>query len=93
MTQEQIRDAILVIANDYPLTKVILFGSRADGSNRNDSDVDLIMEFSAPISLITLCEIKYRLQDMLGLSVDILHGPLRESDMIEINKEIEIYAA
>lgn len=25
--------------------------------------------------------------------VDILHGPIRETDMIEVDKEIEIYAA
>jgi len=93
MTQEQIKAAIFTIANDYPLTKVTLFGSRADGTNRNDSDVDLIMEFSSPISLITLCEIKYKLQDMLGVDVDILHGPIRETDMIEVNREIELYAA
>ncbi|MCC8126069.1 MAG: nucleotidyltransferase domain-containing protein [Clostridiales bacterium] len=93
MTQEQIKEAIFAIVNDYPLTRVTLFGSRADGSNRMDSDIDLIMEFSAPVSLITLCEIKYRLQDMLGLDVDVLHGPIRESDMIEVDKEIELYAA
>ncbi|MCD8020180.1 MAG: nucleotidyltransferase domain-containing protein [Clostridiales bacterium] len=72
---------------------MVLFGSRADGSNRNDSDVDLIMEFSSPVSLITLCEIKYRLQDMFGVDVDVLHGPIRETDMIEVDKEIELYAA
>ncbi len=91
--QEKIKNAILAMVDDYPLTRVILFGSRADGSNRSDSDVDLIMEFSSPVSLITLCEIKYRLQDMLGLDVDVLHGPIRETDMIEVDKEIEIYAA
>ncbi|MCC8081776.1 MAG: nucleotidyltransferase domain-containing protein [Lachnospiraceae bacterium] len=91
--QEKIRKAILTMVNDYPMKKVILFGSRADDSNRTDSDIDLIMEFSAPVSLITLCEIKYRLQDMLGFDVDVLHGPIRETDMIEVDKEIEIYAA
>ncbi len=93
MDQQRIRNAILKIAGDYPLTRVVLFGSRANGSATSASDVDLIMEFSAPVSLITLCEIKYRLQDMLGLNVDVLHGPLRETDMIEVDKEIEIYAA
>ena len=69
------------------------FWSRASGTNRDDSDVDLIMEFSEPITLLTLSDIKLRLENILGLSVDVVHGPLRDSDILNISKEIEIYAA
>ena len=73
--------------------KVVLFGSRADGTNREDSDIDLIMEFNAPISLITLCSIKDDLEELLGLTVDVIHGPLEPNAMIEVNEVIELYAA
>ena len=50
MTNELIREAVYKVIAHYPIKKVVLFGSRADGTNREDSDIDLIMEFNAPIS-------------------------------------------
>jgi len=32
-------------------------------------------------------------EEFLKIKVDIIHGPLRDSDMLEIDTEIEIYAA
>lgn len=93
MTIEMIKKAILVIAPEYPIKRVTLFGSRAAGTNHDGSDIDLIMEFSAVVSLLTLSEIQFRLEDLLGLKVDVIHGPMQETDLIEINKEIELYAA
>ena len=93
MTVDTIRDAILSLIPTFPILRVSLFGSRASGTNRDDSDVDLIMEFSEPITLLTLSDIKLRLENILGLSVDVIHGPLRDSDILRISKEIEIYAA
>ncbi len=91
MTTENIRNAILSIVGDYPIKSVILFESRAAGTNREDSDVDLLMEFTEPVTLLILSDIKFCLEDMLGVGVDIVHGPIRETDMIEINKETELY--
>ena len=81
------------IASDYPIKRVVLFGSRAEGDYREDSDVDLIMEFTEPVTLLTIAGIKLRLEQLLQLSVDIVHGPLREEDLLEIHKEVELYAA
>ena len=93
MTIEAIKNQILKIVNDYPITSVTLFGSRASGTNTEDSDVDLIIEFSEPVTLITLSRIKFQLEELLGLEVDVIHGPLRETDMIEVDKVVELYAA
>ncbi|MCX4340425.1 MAG: nucleotidyltransferase domain-containing protein [Lachnospiraceae bacterium] len=93
MTIEVLKENIQKIAIEYPLKRVTLFGSRADGTNREDSDVDLIMEFLMPISLLTLSMIKVRLEEMLRLGVDIIHGPLEETDLIEVGKVVELYAA
>lgn len=93
MTMEVLRNSILTIATEYPIKKVMLFGSRADGTNHEDSDVDLIMEFSLPISLLTLSIIKLRLEDMLEVGVDIVHGPIQETDLIEVGRVVELYAA
>ena len=93
MTVNTVRDAVLTLIPDYPIDRVILFGSRATGQNRNDSDVDLIFEFSAPVSLLTLSSIQLRLEEILQLNVDVIHGPLQETDLLEVSEEVEIYAA
>lgn len=90
---EFIKNIVMEIVNDYPISKVNLFGSRAAGTNREDSDVDLLVEFSKPVSLITICTIKDVLEEKIGLNVDLIHGPLSEDSMIEINEVIELYAA
>ena len=93
MTIEQIKNAVMSIKDDFPIARVILFGSRANGTNKSDSDVDLVMEFTEGISLLTLVSIKTTLEDILGVNVDVIHGPITEDDMIEVGEEIELYAA
>ncbi len=43
--------------------------------------------------LLTLSQIKLRLEELLNLNVDIVHGPIRNDDLLEINKEVELYVA
>ena len=93
MTIDDIRNAVKAVAGEYPNSRAVLFGSRANGTSTDDSDVDLIMEFSKPITLITLSLIKERLEEILKTDVDVIHGPIQSTDMIEIDKEIEVYVA
>lgn len=93
MTVDKIKQAIIDIAEEFNISKAVLFGSRADGTNREDSDIDLIIEFSVPVSLLTIAEMKYRLEEILKLDVDVIHGPIRADDILEIKKEVLLYAA
>ena len=93
MTIEYIRQSVIALVDKYPIKKVILFGSRANGTNKDTRDVDLIIEFYKPITLITLSMIQDDLEETLKLDVDVIHGPIREDDMIEIEKEVLLYAA
>lgn len=95
MTIDAIQAAVLDVVKEYPaITKVTLFGSRASGNSREDSDIDLLIEFiTDSISLITLSSIRYALEDRLSLPVDVIHGPLRSDDMLEVEKEVVLYAA
>ena len=86
---EEITRAVLKLVDQYSITKATLFGSRADGTNRGD----LIMEFKIPVSLLTLSMIRIELEEMLGIKVDLVHGPVTSADIIEIEKEIVLYAA
>lgn len=93
MNNDIIKERVLSIVDEYPVKRIVLFGSRAEETNQENSDVDLIMEFLEPISLLMLSNIKLQLEEILGLEVDIIHGPIREGDLIEVGREIELYAA
>lgn len=93
MTIETVRKAVLQLVDKYAICKAILFGSMAAGTNHETSDVDIIVEFSKPISLLVLSMLKEELEEMLGTKVDVIHGPITEDDMIEINDEVILYAA
>lgn len=88
-----LKESLQELSKKYPIEKVYLFGSRAEGNYTADSDVDLIIEFSSSISLLTISAIKIDLEEMLNLSVDIIHGPLRETALIKPGKVVKVYAA
>ena len=70
-----------------------IFGSRARGSGRIDSDVDVLVEFEAHRDLLDLIEVKQHLESILGLPVDATSpSGLREADRHTILKELR-YAA
>ncbi|MBE7049427.1 MAG: nucleotidyltransferase domain-containing protein [Ruminococcaceae bacterium] len=93
-TIQHITKAVSEVAKNYPITKIILFGSYADGTNTEHSDIDLLVEFETmAVSLLIIADIKYKIEDILGVDVDIIHAPLPEGAMIDINKAVEIYAA
>ena len=93
MTIEDIKAILPGVIKAYPVRRVILFGSRADGTNRENSDIDLIVEFTCPVSLMVISALRCDLEEAFGLDVDIVHGPVRETDLLEVGKEIELYAA
>ena len=93
MSNEEIKKTLASFVDRYSITSMILFGSRANGTNTPDSDVDLILEFSVPVSLIILSQIQIEMEEALGVDVDIIHGPITEDDMIEVDKEVVLYPA
>lgn len=79
-------------ADRYPIKKVVLFGSRANGSQTESSDVDLLVEFtSATVSLITLSALRQQLEDDLGTSVDLIHAPLPQDTLLDIGETVTLY--
>lgn len=82
-----------MIVEEYPIKKVILFGATAEDIVWESSDVDLIMEYSIPVSLLTLSMIRLKLEEILDVGVDIVHSPIRETDLIELGEVVELYVA
>ena len=91
---EQIVKACEIAANEYPITRMELFGSYANGTSTPQSDVDILVEFKTPsVSLITLSGLKLRLEELLGTPVDVIHSPIPKGSILEIDKVVPLYAA
>ena len=93
LTIEDIKEVVARIAPEYNLKKVTLFGSRATGNNREDSDIDLIVDFPKGTSLIEHSSLKIDLEEIFGLTVDVISRGGLNGSILKIDKEIEIYAA
>ena len=92
LTVSNIRESVEDIVVKYPIKKISLFGSYADGNANEDSDIDLLVEFlSANVSLFMLYNIKEEIENKLHKEVDLIHAPIDENSLIKINKLVEIY--
>jgi uncharacterized protein len=56
----------------YQVNRVALFGSFARGGERRDSDLDLLVSFKEPPSLIGFIELENLLSASLGVKVDLV---------------------
>lgn len=69
-----------------------MFGSYADGNASEDSDIDLLVEFTSPdVSLFMLYNIKEEIENRLQKEIDLIHAPVDENAPIKINKVVDIY--
>jgi len=82
------------VASTFPVKQISYFDSYVDGVATEQSDLDILVEFeTAAVSLLVLLDMKYRLEDELGVSVDVVHAPIPDDSFIEIGKVIPAYAA
>ncbi len=65
------RTALLEVAARHGLSNVRVFGSVARGEDRDDSDVDLLVEASSGTSLLTLVRAKREAEEVAGVPIDI----------------------
>ena len=63
------RDRVLEIARTYRVRNVRVFGSVAHGTDRDGSDVDLLVDVDETATLFTLAELEQTLRDLLGVAV------------------------
>lgn len=66
------RDALLAAARENGIDRLWLFGSRARGDARPDSDVDLLYEARPGKSLWDVCPFILDAKDILGIEVDLV---------------------
>ncbi len=92
LTVTEIKNSITDIVVKYPIKKLSLFGSYASGNADNDSDIDMLVEFTSPnVSLFLLSDIKKEIESKLNKDVDLIHAPIDDDSLIKIDKVVDIY--
>ena len=93
-TLDMIRQAVHRAAAEYPVKRVELFGSYANGTADENSDVDFLVEFSEnPTSLVQICGFRETLSELLQRDVDIVKLPRKQNDHLQIDRTVRMYGA
>ena len=66
--------AFTELLRKYHVKQLSLFGSRARGDNRPDSDIDLMVDYqpNVKIDLFDFVALKLDMEELLGVSVDLV---------------------
>lgn len=90
-TFEELCQIVGAIAAEYGILKVYLFGSRARGDNRPDSDYDFCIVAPEGMGLFKMGGFYGKLEEALGTEIDIVcEGSLREDFSRSISKDMKL---
>ncbi len=68
------RQSVIEIAAHHGARNVRVFGSVARGDDNADSDLDLLVDLDADVSLVRLAGLARELSELLGVRVDVVPG-------------------
>ena len=89
--KREIFEKIIKFLKNEGAKKISVFGSYVRGEEKEDSDIDIIVEFSESKSLLELVRIERELSEVLGIKVDLLTEKSISPYLIDsIRKEMEI---
>lgn len=60
------------VLHKYGIHSASLVGSAARGQNNSKSDIDIVIDVTMPISLLTFARIKLELEELLETKVDLI---------------------
>jgi len=72
MTVETLKSQIVPILQKHQVVKAGLFGSFARNEATEESDVDLLVEFSKVLGMLQYMNLKFELEDILKRKVDLI---------------------
>jgi predicted nucleotidyltransferase len=67
-----LRAALPGLRERWPIRSLALFGSRVRADATPDSDLDVLVEFAAPVSLSSYLALEERLGEITGLPIDLV---------------------
>ena len=92
LDMDVIRNAVREAASQYPVKRVELFGSYANGSATEKSDVDFLVEFNdSSVSLLKLFGFQEMLIELLKMDVDVVKLPLKKNTELLIENRVCVY--
>ena len=65
----------VALLETYQITRLGIFGSYARGQQTATSDLDILVDYSQPPTLLTLIELRNYLSQLLALKVDVVTPP------------------
>jgi len=71
MALEGKRETVRALVSRYPTANPRLFGSALHGDDREDSDIDILVDALPGATLFHLGGLQMDLQDLLGVKVDL----------------------
>jgi predicted nucleotidyltransferase len=83
--RQSLRTELPLLKARWGVASLEFFGSRLRGDARPDSDLDLLVSFERPTSLLRLVELEHYLSDLLRVKVDLV---LRSSLKPRIGRRI-----
>jgi len=72
MELEGLRSKIIPILERHEVKKAAVFGSFVRGEQKEESDIDILVEFKGEKSLLDLAGLKIELEETLHRKVDVL---------------------
>lgn len=86
---QSLRQLLPVIAEEYQVKSIGVFGSFVRQEQRADSDLDLLVAFVDPPGLFRFIELENYLSDRLGLQVDlVMQDALKPALGVQILQEV-----
>lgn len=61
-----------VIVANYQVKNIGIFGSYVRGEQKKESDLDMLVDFSRPVSFFTFLDLEEYLKKKLGVKVDLV---------------------
>jgi predicted nucleotidyltransferase len=66
---------------DFGVESLAVFGSVARDEARNSSDLDVLVEFKGKVTFDRYMDLKFYLEDLLGISVDVVMKKMLRSEI------------
>ena len=82
-----LKEEIPNLRKEYGVDTLAVFGSYARGEQKEDSDIDILVNFVETVDFIEFMRLEFHLTDLLGIKVDLVTPdalrPIMRDDILE----------
>ena len=83
----RLKEELPFLQKEFGVDTLALFGSYARGTQREDSDIDILVEFLEPVDFFEFMRLEFHLTDILVTKVDLVTPdalrPIMKDDILE----------